>query len=94
MFALQAGVPIVPVAINGSINILLSGSPFVRPGKVDIVMGDPIPTAGLTKNDRDLLMKRVRDAIIDLHLSIGGKGGDKEQFLAAEGKEGVSVEDR
>ncbi|MFO0623914.1 MAG: lysophospholipid acyltransferase family protein [Polyangia bacterium] len=91
MFALQAGVPIVPVAINGSINILLPGSPFVRPGKVDIVMGQPIPTEGLTVQDRDALMQRVRDAIIDLHVQIGGKGGDKAQVLAAEGKEGVSV---
>jgi len=41
-------------------------------------------------SDRDLLMKKVRNAIIDLHVQIGGKGGDKEQFLAAEGKEGVA----
>jgi 1-acyl-sn-glycerol-3-phosphate acyltransferase len=90
MFALQAGVPIVPVAINGSIDIIVPGSPFVRPGQVDIIMGEPIPTAGLTADDRDLLMQRVRSAIIDLHVSIGGKGGDKELFLAAEGREGVA----
>jgi 1-acyl-sn-glycerol-3-phosphate acyltransferase len=90
MFALQAGVPIVPVAINGSINILLPGSPFVRPERVDIVMGQPIPTDGLVLEDRDMLMRTVRDAIIDLHVSIGGKGGDKNSYLAAEGKEGVT----
>lgn len=90
MFALQAGVPIVPVAINGSINILLPGSPFVRPERVDIVMGQPIPTDGLVLEDRDMLMRTVREAIIDLHVSIGGKGGDKNSFLAAEGKEGVT----
>ena len=90
MFALQAGVPIVPVAINGSIDIIVPGSPFVRPGKVDIILGEPIPTEGMLASDRDLLMKKVRNAIIDLHVQIGGKGGDKEQFLAAEGKEGVA----
>ncbi len=90
MFALQAGVPIVPVAINGSRGILQPGSPFVRAGHIDIVMGEPIPTAGLDKQDRDALMRRVRDAIIDLQVSIGGPGGDKERYLAAEGKEGVA----
>ena len=68
----------------------MPGSPFVRPGKVDIILGQPIPTEGMLASDRDLLMKKVRNAIIDLHVQIGGKGGDKEQFLAAEGKEGVA----
>lgn len=94
MFALEAGVPIVPIAINGTINILRPGSPYCRSEQVDIVIGNPIPTQGLAKSDRDSLMRQVRDAIIDLHLSIGGKGGDKEKFQAAEGVEGVIQEDK
>jgi 1-acyl-sn-glycerol-3-phosphate acyltransferase len=88
--ALKAGVPIVPVAIHGADRCLPSGGFAVRPGTVRVKLGAPIPTAGLTDADRDALMHRVRDALIDLHRSIGGAGGDKEQAIAAVGLEGVA----
>ena len=64
--ALQAQVPIVPVAIEGSGAVLPRGGWRARPGRIRVKFGVPIPTAGLSEADRDQLMHRVREAIIDL----------------------------
>lgn len=94
VMAIQAGVPIVPVAIDGSSRLLPKSSLRVTPGTVRFIMGEPIPTAGLTQDDREDLMRRVRDAIIDLHLRIGGAGGDKGEAVACAGLEGVAQQRR
>lgn len=90
VMAIQAGVPIVPVAIEGSAAVLPRNSVRVTPGPVRLILGEPIPTAGLTQDDRDQLMKRVRDAVIDLHRKIGGRGGDKGEYAALPGFEGLA----
>jgi 1-acyl-sn-glycerol-3-phosphate acyltransferase len=90
--ALQAGVPIIPVAIDGSGRLLPRGGFRLRKGVVRVKFGQPIPTAGLGDDDRDALMHRVRDALIDLHTAIGGAGGDKQAAIAAVGQEGVAEE--
>jgi 1-acyl-sn-glycerol-3-phosphate acyltransferase len=77
VMAIQAGVPIVPVAINGAQHLLRRDSMVLQPARVDIVLGVPIPTAGLSHDDRAGLMEKVRSSLIDLHLSIGGIGGDR-----------------
>jgi len=85
MLAIAAQVPIVPVAVDGSHRIKHKGEFRIRPGTVRIRVGDPIPTAGLTTADRDRLMRTVHDRLIDLHLSIGGAGGDREAAVAGDG---------
>jgi 1-acyl-sn-glycerol-3-phosphate acyltransferase len=42
------------------------GSAFVRPVHVTIRIGDPIETRGLSANDRDDVIARVRQRIADL----------------------------
>ena len=61
--AIQAQVPIVPVAVQGGRAAMRKGSAFVRPVHVTIRIGEPIPTAGLTADDRDDVIARVRAAI-------------------------------
>jgi 1-acyl-sn-glycerol-3-phosphate acyltransferase len=90
VLAIRAGVPIVPVAIDGSGACIPKGTLHFRPGTVRVKLGEPIPTAGLTDADRDALVRRVRDSLIALHESIGGAGGDPKQAIAAFGREGVS----
>lgn len=90
VMAIQAGVPIVPVAVEGSGYVLGRDSGRLRPGTVHLKVGEPIETAGLTMADRDVLMRRVRDRLIDLHLEIGGKGGDRTKAISLEGREGIS----
>jgi len=88
--ALKAGVPIIPVALEGCGRTLPADGFKVRPGVVRVKFGEPISTAGLTDDQRDDLMHRVRDALIDLQVSIGGPGGDKSAAIAAVGQEGVA----
>jgi 1-acyl-sn-glycerol-3-phosphate acyltransferase len=61
--ALDAGVPIVPVAISGSRELMPPGSYLVRSGRVRVIVGEPIPTVGLSDADRDLLLEKVRGII-------------------------------
>lgn len=44
--AIQAGVPIVPMAIAGTGSVLPPGSWHLRPGIVEVRIGKPIPTKG------------------------------------------------
>lgn len=89
VLALSAGVPIIPIAIEGSGKV--SGKYQVwklRPAKVRMKVGQPIATAGMTSAERDALLHDVRAAIIKLHTEIGGAGG-VDADIAAVGVEGI-----
>ena len=62
--SLRAGLPIVPVRVSGSRDIVPSGLLSVRPGHVVVELFDPVPTDGLTEADIPALMARVRDALL------------------------------
>jgi 1-acyl-sn-glycerol-3-phosphate acyltransferase len=64
VMALKAGAPIVPISISGSSKIMPKGKFVIRPGRVRIIFHEPVPTAGLTIEDRDDLIQRVRQAIL------------------------------
>jgi 1-acyl-sn-glycerol-3-phosphate acyltransferase len=64
--AIKAGVPIVPVGLAGTREVLAMGSVIVRPGKVRVRVGDPIETAGLKSHDRAELNSRLRERIAEL----------------------------
>lgn len=83
MLALEAGVPIVPVAIVGSGEALPSDGFRLRPHDVRLKLGQPIRTAGRGPDQRDALMREVRDAIIALSLELGGKGGTADAIAPA-----------
>ena len=61
--AIQAGVPIIPVTIIGSRQVLPRDSIIFRPGPIDMHINEPIPTAGLSDNDLEVLMRTVRAAM-------------------------------
>ena len=63
IMAIEAQVPIVPVAVHGGRNAMRKGSAFVQPVMVNVHVGPPIPTAGLTMADRDALIAKVRTNI-------------------------------
>ena len=66
IMAITAQVPIVPVAVQGGRASMRKGSAVVRPVLVTVRVGRPIPTEGLTLDDRDSLIQRVRQEILDL----------------------------
>jgi 1-acyl-sn-glycerol-3-phosphate acyltransferase len=63
VMAIEAQVPVVPVAVSGARAAMRKGSPIVRPVHVSVRIGTPIPTAGLRLEDRDDLIARVRDEV-------------------------------
>ncbi len=81
--AMEAGVPVVPVAIAGSAAVTPRGLVAVRPGTIRVAVGEPLYPARFA--DRVALLAAVRDRIIDLHVSIGGAGGDHGRAVAARG---------
>ena len=64
--AIKARAPIVPVAVQGGREAMRKGSPIIRPVTVSIRVGQPIETAGLSLDDRDALIARVRERIAAL----------------------------
>jgi 1-acyl-sn-glycerol-3-phosphate acyltransferase len=63
IMAIKAGAPVVPVAIMGARNAMRKGSLIIRPVTVTVRLAPPIETAGLTVDDRDALIARVRDEV-------------------------------
>ena len=66
IMAIKAQAPIVPVAVQGGTDAMRKGSKIIRPVTVSIRVGAPIETAGLTLNDRDALIARIRERIVAL----------------------------
>jgi len=75
--AVEAGVEVVPFAISGARDVLPCDGFRVRPGTVHVRFGAPISSSDTSPDDVVPLMERVRDAIIDLHQSVGGVGGPR-----------------
>lgn len=68
ILALEAQVPVVPVAIEGAARVLPPGGFRVHKDRlVRVRIGAPIATAGLRYEDRDAFIREVRGAIIALH---------------------------
>jgi 1-acyl-sn-glycerol-3-phosphate acyltransferase len=61
--AVKAGVPIVPVALRGTGRLMPPGSFLLRAGTVTAILGQPIPTQGLSDEERATLSARVRSAV-------------------------------
>jgi 1-acyl-sn-glycerol-3-phosphate acyltransferase len=72
VLAIRSGVPIIPVIIHGTIEVTPNGRLDVTPGTVNVHLLDPIPTAGLTYDDRNALADRVRAAMAEAMSSIYG----------------------
>lgn len=66
--AIEAGVPVVPVAIQGSGAVLPPSGFGVRPGTITLRIGDPLSTKGLQSHDRQALAQRAHDAVVALLL--------------------------
>jgi 1-acyl-sn-glycerol-3-phosphate acyltransferase len=61
--AIRAGVPLVPIALKGTYEILPFGSSHVRGGPVVMRIGDPIPTDQVQLRDRGQITDQLRDRI-------------------------------
>lgn len=64
LIAIRAGVPLVPIALKGTREILPFGSGHVRSGTVTMRVADPIPTEQLHLRDRGAITDQLRDRIV------------------------------
>jgi 1-acyl-sn-glycerol-3-phosphate acyltransferase len=63
VMAIKAGAPIVPIAISGGRDAMQRGSSIIKPVRISIRVGQPVETAGVSLDDRDLLIETVRARI-------------------------------
>ena len=61
--AVEAGVPMVPVTIVNAYRLMHEKKKLVRPGVIDIVVGEPINLEGKSRRDIPELMEEVRTVL-------------------------------
>ncbi len=62
--AIQAGVPVVPITLNGTRGVLKPDTYHVRAGQTEMIVHPPIPTSTLTLEDVNALSDKVRNQIM------------------------------
>jgi 1-acyl-sn-glycerol-3-phosphate acyltransferase len=65
--AIRAGVPLIPLALVGTYELLPIHTYALRPRPLKIIVGDPIPTGQLTTRDADALTARLYAAITTMY---------------------------
>jgi len=64
LLALEAGLDILPIIQVGSFKINRKKSRIIRPGKIDLVFEEPIPTPGYSKDNIKELMDKTRNVFL------------------------------
>ena len=66
LLAIKAGVPLLPIAIRGTREVLKPDTLHVRPGNATIRFGRPLATAGMTHRDAGRLTDMARNQISEM----------------------------
>ncbi|MBW2622845.1 MAG: 1-acyl-sn-glycerol-3-phosphate acyltransferase [Deltaproteobacteria bacterium] len=64
LLATKAGLPIIPVSISGTHQIMPTKTLRVTPGPIKLVFGRPIPVQGTNRAEQNRLMTEVRKEIL------------------------------
>ncbi len=80
--AIKAGVPVIPMAIVGTYEVLPMNTFQIRPGKLELVIGKPIATAEYSPRDMDKLSQRVQKEIEDMYYSRSRVADPRKQEAA------------
>ncbi len=65
--ATKSGVPIIPVTISGSKDIMKKGSKVIKPAHVEVTIDKPIEMTDEIKQDTIALTEQIK-LVIDSHL--------------------------
>ena len=76
VLAVDAGVPIVPITITGTHEVMPKGRLLIRRRRVMINVGSPIRTSDYTRKTKDKLMVCVREAMLNAP-SMQDEGGSR-----------------
>ena len=63
VMAIKAQAPVVPLVVSGGREAMRKGSRLIWPATVTVTLMPPVATTGMTFDDRDALVGRVRSAI-------------------------------
>ena len=63
LLAIKSGLPILPIAIDGTYDVMCVGAKHVTPGKVTVKAGTPIATEGASVRDKEKLADEARAQI-------------------------------
>lgn len=77
LVAIRAGVPVIPLAIQGGREILAPGALRSRPGMLRYQVGAPIPVDDYTEVDAPDLAERARAAVAALYAAAAAAAGDR-----------------
>src|SRR5216110_2929594 len=75
--AIAAQVPVVPVYVGNTFEIMPKGRFLLRPRPIRVVIGEPISTAGMTVERRRELRDRAHAAILALKARVDAEGVDR-----------------
>jgi 1-acyl-sn-glycerol-3-phosphate acyltransferase len=65
--AIKAQADIIPIALVGTFDLLPMNTYHIKSRPLEMRVGEPIPTAGMTLRDTEAVSARVRAAIVGLH---------------------------
>ncbi len=66
IMAIEAGVPIVPVVVDGTFEILPKRGFRLRPQPITVRFGEPVDASAYTHDDRDALIARVHATMAEM----------------------------
>lgn len=67
--AIKAQVPLVPITLIGTYELLPIHTYALRPRPLKLIIGEPLPTTGLTTRDAEALTTRLRTIIHDTYIA-------------------------
>lgn len=67
--AVETQQPIIPIVVLGAGEIMPPGKAFIKPGRITVVIGEEIPTTGLTLTDVKELREQVFEVMSQMIIS-------------------------
>ena len=72
--AIKAQVPLVPITLIGTYELLPIHVYALQPRPLKMIVGEPIPTVGMTTRDADALTARMREVIHETYVAEHAEG--------------------
>jgi len=75
---IETGVPVVPIYIHGTYQRLKPDTGFISPGRVQVKVGEEMPTSGYTRDDIDQIMTDLHKRLEDMRNEMLKTHGEAE----------------
>jgi 1-acyl-sn-glycerol-3-phosphate acyltransferase len=67
--AIDSQLPIIPLVVVGAGPLMPPGTLTIKPGKIKVIAGEPIPVQGLTTEDTQMLKQKTFDRMLEIYKS-------------------------